>query len=145
MSERSNEHDWKSCDVKASAGSNPVLCARWSDSIFTHRNFKRNCNSEFIIGRSIFPASTFVLWEPYIINRPFVKLLRNCWPIGRSFFYSHFDIRLVGALLILHFYSPQFQKKLQQWVYNQSLHFSHFDIRLVGALYYKSPFCQITA
>ena len=28
MSERSNEHDWKSCDVKASAGSNPVLCAR---------------------------------------------------------------------------------------------------------------------
>lgn len=106
MSERSNEHDWKSCDVKASAGSNPVLCARWSDSIFTHRNFKRNCNSEFIIGRSIFPTSTFVLWEPYIlmnvklhnqavaslfplrilrhlwepyiINRPFVKLLRNC-------------------------------------------------------------------
>ena len=77
MSERSNEHDWKSCDVKASAGSNPVLCARWSDSIFTHRNFKRNCNSEFIIGRSIFPTSTFVLWEPYIINRPFVKLLRN--------------------------------------------------------------------
>ncbi len=57
MSERSNEHDWKSCDVKASAGSNPVLCARWSDSIFTHRNFKRNCNSEFIIGRSIFPTS----------------------------------------------------------------------------------------
>ena len=27
MSEWSNEHDWKSCDVKASAGSNPVLCA----------------------------------------------------------------------------------------------------------------------
>ncbi len=78
MSEWSNEHDWKSCDVKASAGSNPVLCARWSDSIFTHRNFKRNCNSEFIIGRSIFPTSTFVLWEPYIINRPFVKLLCNC-------------------------------------------------------------------
>lgn len=29
MSERSNEHDWKSCDVKASAGSNPVLCANY--------------------------------------------------------------------------------------------------------------------
>lgn len=123
MSEWSNEHDWKSCDVKASAGSNPVLCARWSDSIFTHRNFKRNCNSELIIGRSIFPTSTFVLWEPYIlmnvklhyqavasliplrilrhlwelyiINRPFVKLLRNYWPIRRSFFYSHFEIRPV--------------------------------------------------
>ena len=27
MSEWSKEHDWKSCDVKASAGSNPVLCA----------------------------------------------------------------------------------------------------------------------
>ena len=27
MSERSKEHDWKSCEVKASAGSNPVLCA----------------------------------------------------------------------------------------------------------------------
>ena len=27
MSEWSNEHDWKSCDVQASAGSNPVLCA----------------------------------------------------------------------------------------------------------------------
>lgn len=27
MSEWSNEHDWKSCKVKAFAGSNPVLCA----------------------------------------------------------------------------------------------------------------------
>ena len=28
MSEWSNEHDWKSCDVKASEGSNPSLCAK---------------------------------------------------------------------------------------------------------------------
>lgn len=28
VSERFKEHDWKSCDVKASAGSNPVLCAK---------------------------------------------------------------------------------------------------------------------
>ena len=34
MSERSNEHDWKSCDVKASAGSNPVLCA--NSLAYTH-------------------------------------------------------------------------------------------------------------
>ena len=34
MSERSNEHDWKSCDVKASAGSNPVLCAKKNDTPF---------------------------------------------------------------------------------------------------------------
>ena len=27
MSERLKEHDWKSCNVKAFAGSNPVLCA----------------------------------------------------------------------------------------------------------------------
>ena len=27
MSEWSKEHDWKSCEVQASAGSNPVLCA----------------------------------------------------------------------------------------------------------------------
>ncbi len=28
MSEWSKEHDWKSCEVQASAGSNPVLCAK---------------------------------------------------------------------------------------------------------------------
>ena len=27
MSEWLKEHDWKSCNVKAFAGSNPVLCA----------------------------------------------------------------------------------------------------------------------
>ena len=27
MAEWSNAHAWKACDVKASAGSNPVLCA----------------------------------------------------------------------------------------------------------------------
>ena len=27
MSEWSKEHDWKSCELKGSAGSNPVLCA----------------------------------------------------------------------------------------------------------------------
>ena len=137
MSERSNEHDWKSCDVKASAGSNPVLCARWSDSIFTHRNFKRNCNSEFIIGRSIFPTSTFVLWEPYIINRPFVKLLRNYWPIRRSFFYSHFDIRLVGAL-----YFNECKTSQSSSCFAIS---TAYLTTLVGVLYYQSPFCQITA
>ena len=79
MSERSNEHDWKSCDVKASAGSNPVLCARWSDSIFTHCNFKRNCNSEFKIGRSIFPTAYLTtLVGALYINRTFVKLVSNC-------------------------------------------------------------------
>ena len=34
MTERSNVHAWKACDVKASAGSNPVLCARTSQLDF---------------------------------------------------------------------------------------------------------------
>lgn len=38
MSERSNEHDWKSCDVKASAGSNPVLCAKGEYSSFFYNS-----------------------------------------------------------------------------------------------------------
>ncbi len=46
MSEWSNEHDWKSCDVKASAGSNPVLCAKlknrliWSFAMICKLRFK---------------------------------------------------------------------------------------------------------
>ena len=41
MSEWSNEHDWKSCDVKASAGSNPVLCAKKMTRPFV--KLLRNC------------------------------------------------------------------------------------------------------
>ena len=56
MSEWSNEHDWKSCDVKASAGSNPVLCARYiiyfkdlNLQVHSCRSRTATCCSRFVL------------------------------------------------------------------------------------------------
>ncbi len=60
MSERSNEHDWKSCDVKASAGSNPVLCARKNDTPFSYRSFRyKTALVRFTGGHFFIPTSPF--------------------------------------------------------------------------------------
>ena len=34
-------HAWKACDVKASAGSNPVLCAKWKFKLRTFCESKK--------------------------------------------------------------------------------------------------------
>ena len=64
-------HAWKACDVKASAGSNPVLCAIVTTRFLVELFFIKNIFDLFICcSSSPYEALRLLLWDPFYTLNP---------------------------------------------------------------------------